>query len=85
LVVEDQVAEMAVTSADRLTRLGQKYLATPFDSIGVTLTILETAGDKTPEQDLTARGLRLGAESWGWKPRCRQAILSSFLSNKRKK
>jgi predicted site-specific integrase-resolvase len=53
LVVEDQVAEIAVTYADRLTRFGQEYLETLFDSFGVTLTVLEPGKDKTPEQELT--------------------------------
>lgn len=53
LVVEDQVAEIVVTYADRLTRFGQEYLETLFDSFGVTLTVLEPEEDKTPEQELT--------------------------------
>lgn len=53
LVIEDQVAEIAVTYADRLTRFGQEYLQILFDSFGVTFTILEPGEDKTPEQELT--------------------------------
>jgi putative resolvase len=53
LVIDDQVAEIAVTYADRLTRFGQEYLQRLFDSFGVTFTILEPGEDKTPEQELT--------------------------------
>jgi putative resolvase len=53
LVIEDQVAEIAVTYADRLTRFGQEYLQVLFDSFGVTFTVLELGEDKTPEQELT--------------------------------
>jgi putative resolvase len=53
LVREDQVAEIVVTSPDRLTRFGQEYLQVLFDSFGVTLTILEPGEDKTVEQELT--------------------------------
>lgn len=53
LVVEDQVAEIALTSADRLTRFGQEYLQVLFDSFGVTFTVLEPGEDQTPEQELT--------------------------------
>ena len=52
LVIEDQVAEIAVTYADRLTRFGQEYLQVLFDSFGVTFTVLEPDEDKTPEQEL---------------------------------
>ena len=53
MVCEDRVGEVAVTYADRLTRFGQAYLETLFDSFGVTLTILEPDETKTPEQELT--------------------------------
>jgi putative resolvase len=65
LVVEDQVAEIAVTYADRLTRFGQEYLQMLFDSFGVTYTILEPGADKTPEQELTADLLALIASFSG--------------------
>ncbi len=52
LVIEGQVAEIAVTYADRLTRFGQEYLQVLFDSFGVTFTVLEPGEDKTPEQEL---------------------------------
>ena|SRR2546426_673734 len=53
LVAQDQVAEIAITYADRLTRFGQEYLQVLFDSFGVTLTVLEPGEEKTPEQELT--------------------------------
>jgi putative resolvase len=53
LVSEDQVAEVAVTSADRLTRFGQEYLQVLFDSFGVTYTVLEPGEDKTQDAELT--------------------------------
>ncbi len=53
LVSEDQVAEIVVTSPDRLTRFGQEYLKVLFDSFGVTCTVLEPGEDKTAEQELT--------------------------------
>src|SRR5438876_4538406 len=54
LVIEDQVAEIAVTSADRLTRFGQEYLQMLFDSFGVSYTVLEPGEDKTQDAELTA-------------------------------
>jgi len=48
MVCEDRVGEIAVTYGDRLTRLGQEYLQTLFDSFGVTLTILESGEEQTP-------------------------------------
>lgn len=53
MVCEDRVGEIAVTYGDRLTRFGQEYLETLFDSFGVTLTIVEPGEEKTPEQELT--------------------------------
>ncbi len=53
LVCEDRVAEVAITSEDRLTRFGQEYLETLFACFGVTLTVLEPGARKTPEQELT--------------------------------
>jgi putative resolvase len=52
LVCDDRVAEVAITSPDRLTRFGTEYLATLFSSFGVTLTILDPEKEKTPEQEL---------------------------------
>ncbi len=46
-MVEDKVAEIALTSDDRLTRFGQEYLSVLFASFGVTLTILEPGEDKS--------------------------------------
>jgi putative resolvase len=53
LVCEDRVAEVAITSGDRLTRFGTEYLETLFTSFGVTFTILDPGEEKTAEQELT--------------------------------
>jgi len=53
LVCEDKVAEVAITSEDRLTRFGQAFLETLFSCFDVTLTVLEPGEEKTPEQELT--------------------------------
>jgi len=53
LVCEDRVAEVAVTSGDRLTRFGQEYLETLFTSFGVAFTVLDLDEENTPEQELT--------------------------------
>ncbi len=53
LVCEDKVAEVVITSEDRLTRFGQEFLETLFACLGVTLTVLEPGAEKTPEQELT--------------------------------
>jgi putative resolvase len=65
LVIEDQVAEIAVTDADRLTCFGQEYLQVLFDSFGVTFTVLAPGEDKTPEQELTEDLLALIASFSG--------------------
>ena len=53
MVMEDQIAEIVITSSDRLTRFGQEYLQVLFDCFSVRLTILEPDETKTPEQELT--------------------------------
>jgi len=53
MVMEDQIAEIVITSPDRLTRFGQEYLQVLFDCFGVRFTILEPDETKTPEQELT--------------------------------
>ncbi len=53
LVQDYQVAEVVVTSSDRLTRFGLSYLQTLFSGYGVILTILHPDQEKTPEQELT--------------------------------
>jgi putative resolvase len=65
LVVKDEVAEIAITYPDRLTRLGQDYLNVLFESFGVTLTILEPDETKTPEADLVRDMLALIASFSG--------------------
>ena len=52
LVCEDKVAEVVITSEDRLTRFGQAFLETLFACFDVTLTVLEPGEEKTPEQEL---------------------------------
>jgi len=53
LVQDYQVAEVVVTCADRLTRFGLSYLRILFSGYGVTLTVLSTDEDNTPEQEVT--------------------------------
>ncbi len=53
LVCEDKVAEVAITSEDRLTRFGQEFLETLFSCFGVRLTVLEPGEEQTPQQELT--------------------------------
>ena len=88
LVREDQVAEIVVTSSDRLTSFWKEYLQLLFDNFGVTLTILEPGEDKTPEQELTDDLLALiasfsgrlyGMRSHKQKEllKCAQAVISS--------
>jgi putative resolvase len=88
LVCEDAVAEVVITSWDRLTRFGQEYLQALFASFGVTLTALEPGAEKTPEQELTEDLLALiasfsgrlyGMRSHKQKEllQCAQAVLTS--------
>ena len=53
LVQDYQVAEVVVTSSDRLSRFGLTYLQTLFSGYGVMLTVLSADEDKTPEEELT--------------------------------
>ncbi len=53
LVCEDKVAEVTITSEDRLTRFGQEFLETLFSCFGVRLTVLEPGEEQTPQQELT--------------------------------
>ena len=53
LVQDYQVAEVAVTCSDRLTRFGLSYLRALFSGYAVTLTMLSPDEDKTPEEELT--------------------------------
>src|SRR3954447_175411 len=46
LVCEDKVAEVVITSQDRLTRFGQEFLQTLFACFDVTLTVLEPGEEK---------------------------------------
>ena len=65
LVCEDKVAEIAITSEDRLTRFGQEFLETLFSCFSVRLTVLDPGEEKTPEQELTADLLALIASFSG--------------------
>ena len=65
LVVSDEVAEIAITYPDRLTRFGQAYLDILFESSGTTVTVLEPDETKTPEADLTRDMLSLIASFSG--------------------
>ena len=65
LVCEDKVAEIAITSEDRLTRFGQEYLETLFACFGAKLTILDPGEEQTPEQELTSDLLALIASFSG--------------------
>ena len=88
LICEDKVAEVVITSEDRLTRFGQEYLETLFTCFGVTLTVLDPGEDKTPEHELTDDLLALiasfsgrlyGMRSHKQKEllQCAQAVLTS--------
>lgn len=88
LVCEDKVAEVVITSEDRLTRFGQEFLERLFACFGVTLTVLEPGAEKTPEQELTEDLLALiasfsgrlyGMRSHKQKEllQCAQAVLTS--------
>ena len=65
LVVHDEVAEIAITYPDRLTRFGQDYLNVLFESFGTTLTVLEPDATKTPEAELVRDMLSLIASFSG--------------------
>jgi putative resolvase len=65
LVQDYQVAEVAVTFSDRLTRFGLSYLQTPFSGYGVTLTVLAADEDKTAEEELTQDLLAIVASCAG--------------------
>jgi putative resolvase len=88
LVCEDKVAEIAITSEDRLTSFGQEFLETLFSCFGVKLTVLDPGEENTPEQELTADLLALlasfsgrlyGMHSQKQKEllKCAQAVMSS--------
>jgi len=54
MVQRDEVDEVVVTYADRLTRFGLDYLTRFFAGYGVRLTILNAPEDQTPEQELAS-------------------------------
>lgn len=53
MIQANQVDEVVVTYADRLTRFGLEYLTLFFEGYGVRLTVLHPNEGKTPEQELT--------------------------------
>ena len=53
MIQNDQVAEVVVTYADRLTRFGLEYLTVFFAGYDVRFTVLHPNDGKTPEQELT--------------------------------
>ncbi len=88
LVCEDKVAEVAITTEDRLTRFGQAFLETLFACFDVTLTVLEPGEEKTPQQevsdDLLALIASFSARLYGMRShkqkellQCAQAVLTS--------
>ena len=80
LVQDYQVAEVVVTCSDRLTRFGLSYLQTLFSGYGVTLTILHSDEEQTPEQELTADLLAIIASFagrlYGVRSRKQQALVA---------
>ncbi|HEY1348134.1 MAG TPA: IS607 family transposase [Ktedonobacteraceae bacterium] len=65
LVGEDKVGEVAITSADRLTRCGQEYLTMLFACFGVTLTIVGPDEEQSMKQELAEDLLTLMASLAG--------------------
>ena len=48
LLDDQHISLIVVEHQERLTRFGQSYLDTLFRAFGVTLTVLEPGGQKTP-------------------------------------
>ena len=82
------MAEVAITTEDRLTRFGQAFLETLFACFDVTLTVLEPGEEKTPQQevsdDLLALIASFSARLHGMRShkqkellQCAQAVLTS--------
>jgi len=80
LVQDYQVAEVAVTCSDRLTRFGLSYLRALFSGYAVTLTMLAPDEDQTPEEELTQDLLAIIASFagrlYGLRSRKRQQLLA---------
>lgn len=53
MIQADQVEEVVVTYADRLSRFGLEYLTMLFEGYRVRFTVLHQNQEKTPEQELT--------------------------------
>jgi putative resolvase len=80
MVQRDEVEEVVVTYADRLTRFGLEYLTRFFAGYGVHLTVLHRTQDQTPEQELTQDLLALIASFsgrlYGMRSRKQQTLLA---------
>ena len=80
LVQDYQVAEVVVTFSDRLTRFGLSYLQALFSGYGVTLTVLHSDEEQTPEQELTDDLLALittfAGRMYGVRSRKQQALVA---------
>jgi putative resolvase len=79
LVQDYQVAEVAVTFSDRLTRFGLSFLQAVFSRYGVTLTVLHPEEDRPPEeefaQDVLASIASFAGRLYGWRSRRQKALL----------
>ena len=49
---DGEINNIAITTQDRLTRFGYKYLEEYFKAYDVTITVLEGEIEKQPEQEL---------------------------------
>ncbi|PWT79011.1 MAG: IS607 family transposase [Chloroflexi bacterium] len=80
MVQRDEVEEVVVTYADRLTRFGLDYLTRFFAGYGVHVTVLNAAEDHTPEQELTDDLLAIlssfAGRLYGMRSSKRQALLA---------
>lgn len=65
MVCDDWVSEIVITFPNRLTRFGQDYLETLFQSFGIMLTVLDLGEEKSPEEELTSDLLALIASFSG--------------------
>jgi putative resolvase len=80
MVQRDEVEEVVVTYADRLTWFGLEYLTRFFAGYGARLTVLHPTDDHTPEQELTRDLLAIIASFagrlYGMRSRQQQALLA---------
>jgi predicted site-specific integrase-resolvase len=77
--LQRQVAEVVVTCSDRLTRFGPSYLQALFSGYGVTLTMLHSDEEQTPEaevtQDLLAFLASFAGRLYGLRSRKQRALV----------